>query len=85
MDDFQKALEYYEQSLTITKEIANKYGEGRTLYYLGQNYIELNNLPKAKENLLQALAISREIGDNDTESRSLFELSKLEEKNKNLT
>ena len=53
----QKAIGYYEQALTIAKEIGDRRGEGNHLGNLGSAYYSLGEVQKAREYLEQALAI----------------------------
>ncbi|MBW2637871.1 MAG: tetratricopeptide repeat protein, partial [Deltaproteobacteria bacterium] len=63
----EKAIEYYEQALVISKEIGDRQGEGNHLGNLGNAYINLGQVEKAIEYYEQALVISKEIGDRQGE------------------
>ena len=44
LGDFQKAIEYYERHLKISKEVGDRAGEGRAYVSLGIAYEKLVNL-----------------------------------------
>ncbi len=60
---FTEAIDCYQQSLPIRREIGDRYGEGSTLDNLGDVYPGLDRLHEAIDCYQQALAISREVGD----------------------
>jgi tetratricopeptide (TPR) repeat protein len=59
----EKAIEYHEQALIISREIGDRRGEGADLGNLGLAYSDLGQVEKAIEYYGQALVIAREIGD----------------------
>jgi tetratricopeptide (TPR) repeat protein len=63
----ERAIEIYEQALTITREIGDRKGEGHRLSNLGIAYFDLGQGERAVEYHEQALAIAREIGDRRDE------------------
>jgi len=65
------ALVYYEQALTIFREIEDREGEGGTLNNIGTTYADLGEYKAALGYHEQALAIRREIGDRVGEGISL--------------
>ena len=67
LGETRKAIEYYEQALTISREIGDRRGEGADLGNLGLAYADLGETRKAIEYYEQALAIAREIGDKQNE------------------
>ncbi|MCG8367018.1 MAG: CHAT domain-containing protein, partial [Pseudanabaenales cyanobacterium] len=77
--DYPQALEYYQQSLAITRDIGEAFGtsealratEGKTLNNIGAVYHSLGDYPQALEYFQQSLAITREIGDRAAEGRTL--------------
>ena len=71
---FRKTIEYYEQSLEISREIGNRLGEGASLGNLGNAYHSLGNYRKAIKYHEQSLNISRELGDRFGEGVSLGNL-----------
>ncbi len=72
--EVRKAIEHYEQALTISREIGDCRGEGNQLGNLGLAYADLGQVRKAIEHYEQALAISREIGDRRGEGSDLGNL-----------
>jgi CHAT domain-containing protein/Tfp pilus assembly protein PilF len=74
LGQYPKAIEYYQQSLAIFKEIGDREGEALSLNNLGVAYRSLGQYPKAIEYYQQSLAIFKEIGDREGEARSLNNL-----------
>jgi len=75
LGDYPKAIEHYQQSLDIAREIGDRGGEGNSLGNLGGCYYSLGDYPKAIEHHQQSLDISREIGDRDGQGHSLNNLA----------
>ena len=59
----RRAIELYEQALTIDREIGDRSGEAADLGNLGDGYAALGEMRRAIEFYEQALTILREIGD----------------------
>ncbi len=74
LSDARKAIEFYEQALTIDREIGDRRGEGAALGNLGNAYAALGDSRKAIEFYEQALTIAREIGDRRGEGADLGNL-----------
>jgi CHAT domain-containing protein/Tfp pilus assembly protein PilF len=74
LGQYPKAIEFYQQSLVIEKEISDRRGEGSLLGNLGVAYRSLGQYQKAIEFLQQALAIFRQIGDRNGEGDALINL-----------
>jgi tetratricopeptide (TPR) repeat protein len=74
LGDYQKAIEYFEQALIISREIGDRSGEGADLGNLGIAYSNLGQVEKAIEYYEQALVIAREIGDRRGEGNQLGNL-----------
>ena len=70
LGDFQGAIEYHKQYLSISKEEGNRAGERRACGNLGNAYHSLCNFQGAIEYHKQALSISKEIGDRTGEGRA---------------
>jgi tetratricopeptide (TPR) repeat protein len=70
----EKAIEYYEQALVISKETGDRRGEGTHLGNLGSAYGDLGQVEKAIEYYEQALVISKETGDRRSEGTHLGNL-----------
>ena len=71
---YEKAIEYYEQELAISREIKDRPGEGDALARLGVAYRELSRPEKAIEYLEQARAIQREVRNRIDEASALDNL-----------
>jgi len=74
LGQYQKAIEFHQQSLAIAREIGDRFGESRSLNTLGLAYKSLGQYQKAIEFHQQSLAIAREIGDRLGEASFLGNL-----------
>ncbi|MGB3405629.1 MAG: tetratricopeptide repeat protein [Microcoleaceae cyanobacterium] len=74
LENQQKALEYYNQSLIVYRNIEDKQGEAQTLSSIADNYAELENREKQSEFYTQALLIYQEIEDRIGEAKVLNSL-----------
>ncbi|MFN6306097.1 MAG: tetratricopeptide repeat protein, partial [Microcystis sp.] len=74
LGEYQKAIEFYQQSLAILREIGDRGGEANSYMGLGNVYYSLGEYQKAIEFHQQSLAITREIGDRRGEAKSWFNL-----------
>ena len=63
LGDFQKAIEYHERHLKISKEVGDRAGEGKAYCNLGNAYCGLVDLQKAIKYNERHLKISKEVGD----------------------
>jgi tetratricopeptide (TPR) repeat protein len=70
LGEYQKAIEFYQQSLAIERKIGNRKGEAYSYMGLGNVYYSLGEYQKAIEFHQQSLAIKREIGDRGGEASS---------------
>jgi tetratricopeptide (TPR) repeat protein len=70
----ERALEYYQQALEISRETGDQSGESRDLGNLGIAYRHLGQLERAIGYHEQALEIAREIGDRNGEGGHLGNL-----------
>jgi tetratricopeptide (TPR) repeat protein len=70
-------MEYYEQQLTITREIGDRRGEGNALGNLGVVYKNLGEPRRAMEYYEQALVIDHEIGDRQGEADDCWNMGVL--------
>ena len=75
MGQYSKALDYFEQSLAISKKIGDLSGEGLTLNNLGAVYDRLGQYTKALDYYGQSLVIRKKTGDVGGESSSLWNIS----------
>ncbi|MBC1197201.1 tetratricopeptide repeat protein [Microcystis aeruginosa BLCCF158] len=70
LGEYQKAIEFHQQSLAIKREIGDRGGEAKSYDNLGIVYYSLGEYEKAIEFHQQSLAIEREIGDRGGEAYS---------------
>ena len=73
---FEAAIQSWQQSLNLYREIKNRPGEGAVLGILGFSHYLLGNYPKAIELQEQSLAIARETKDRGGEADALNILGK---------
>ncbi|MEO0407309.1 MAG: tetratricopeptide repeat protein [Cyanobacteria bacterium P01_A01_bin.135] len=71
LGNYPTALDYYEQSLALKREIGDRASESTTLNNIGVTYQLLGNYPTAFDYYEQSLALKREIGDHAGESTTL--------------
>ncbi|MBD2215372.1 tetratricopeptide repeat protein [Nostoc linckia FACHB-104] len=74
LGQYQRAIEFFQQSLNIFREIGDRKGENGCLIGLGNAYNFLGQYQRAIEFHQQSLDISREIGDRKGEGLSLGNL-----------
>ncbi|WP_269849517.1 tetratricopeptide repeat protein [Methanosarcina horonobensis] len=74
MGEVGKAIEYYERSLKISREIGDKRGEGDVLKNLVIAHNRLGEIKKVAEYSEQELEILREIGEKSKEGQTLERL-----------
>ena len=77
LGQYQEALNFYQQSLAIEREIGDRNGEAGSLNNLGNVYRLLGQCQEALNFYQQSLAIKREIGDCNGEATSLWNISNL--------
>jgi tetratricopeptide (TPR) repeat protein len=75
LGDYDRALDYLQQSLAIQREIGDKQGEGATLNNLSAIAHARGDYDRALDYLQQSLAIRREIGDKQGEGVTLNNLA----------
>jgi len=66
MGDYQKALEYYQQSYDLNKMLGNKTTQARNLCNIGIVYYDQSDYPKALDYYFKALKIDEELADKST-------------------
>jgi len=71
---YDKALEYYRQSLTISRDIKERAGEARTLHQMGSVYVRMQQYDNALNYYNQCLAISQETGNRAARSAALNQM-----------
>jgi tetratricopeptide (TPR) repeat protein len=62
LGEYQKALEFYQQSLAIDREIGNRRVEAKSWFNLGVTYDELKRISEAKEAILQSRKLYQALG-----------------------
>ena len=67
LGEFEKAIEFYQQALSIMKEVGNKDSEGTVYMNLGCAYGSLGDFKTAIKFQQQALSIMKEVGNKDAE------------------
>jgi tetratricopeptide (TPR) repeat protein len=76
-NQYQEALEFYEQALSIIQKLSNRTLEGRILCNIGEVNYFLGHYKQALKFYEQALALSREMGDRDLEGDTLKNIGKI--------
>ncbi|HEX6183769.1 MAG TPA: tetratricopeptide repeat protein, partial [Pyrinomonadaceae bacterium] len=74
LGETRRAIECYQQQLTIAREMGDRHNEGSALGNLGIAYSNLGEPRRAVEFHAQYLAIAREIGDRRGEGNALGNL-----------
>ena len=74
LGDYQQAIDFYEQRLTIARESGDREGESNALGNLGTAYNNLGDYQQAIDFYEQNLAIAREIGNRQGEGYALGNL-----------
>jgi CHAT domain-containing protein len=69
LKQYQKVIEYYQQSLVIVKQLGNNKAESTINFIIGMSYILLEDVVKGREFLLTAQELAKKIGDRDTEKK----------------
>jgi two-component system NtrC family sensor kinase len=77
--DFTNAINYYHQSLPLSQETGDKWGEAGCLDNIGFCHFKLKDYDKALESCSRALAISQIIDDKKGQSNALFHLGNIYE------
>ncbi|CAH3189967.1 unnamed protein product [Porites evermanni] len=72
--ELQKAIEYHERSLKISKELGDRAEEGRAYSNLGDDYYSFGDFQKAIEYHERHLKISKELGDRAGERKAYLNL-----------
>jgi len=75
LGNYDRALNDYQQSLAITREIGDRNGEGSTLNNLAITAHAKGDYDTALDYLKQSLVIAKEIGDREGEGRTLNNLA----------
>ncbi len=73
-NQFEAALQSFQQALLISREIKSRSGEATSLNNLGLSYLRLGDYAKAIDYLQQSLVIAREIKSRPQERNALSNL-----------
>lgn len=76
---YAEALDYYQQSLAIDRELGERAGPGITLGNIGNVYDEQDQYTEALDYYQQALAIHREVGNRGGEGGTLNNIGEVYE------
>jgi len=71
LGEYQRAIDYQQQSLAIQQQIGDRNGEANSLGGLGNVYQSLGKYERAIDYQQQSLEIKRQIGDRKGEAASL--------------
>ena len=74
LSEFNQAIDFYDQALSIARKLGDRNGESASLNNLGESYRNLGKYQQAIQVYQQSLGISREIGDRNGEAISLGNL-----------
>ncbi len=74
LGQYQRAIEFFQQSLEIFRDIGDRNGEGSSLNNLGNAYRSLGQYQRAIEFHQQSLEIKRDIGDIRGEANTWYNL-----------
>lgn len=69
-DSLTKAVDYYQQNLTLMRDIGDRSAQGRSCGNLGNTYYLLGDFGAAIEHHQERLRIAREFGDKAAERRA---------------
>lgn len=67
---YQKAIDSFQQSLAILRQLKDTKFEPYILYAIAANYVSLEDFYKAEEFLLDSIELAQKIGDWETESKA---------------
>lgn len=73
-NDFEKALEYFFNSLELKKQIGNIIDIARTLHNIGKTYVSMGEFTKALKYLEQSLSLKEKIGNLSSIALTLNEI-----------
>lgn len=74
LGQYQKAIDYLQQALTLQREIGDHSGEGSSLCHLGNAYSSLREHQQAVDCYQQALSVLQHIGHRQFEPNTLIGL-----------
>jgi tetratricopeptide (TPR) repeat protein len=74
LSEFNQAIDFYDQALSLARKLGDRNGEANSLNNLGNAYCSLGQYQQAIQFQQQSLGIRREIGDLNGEAASLGNL-----------
>ena len=74
LGEYEKAIDYFEQSLPIFQQLGSYQEEANSLKYLGNVYLNLKKYNEAIDYYEQSLAIAQRIEERSIEATNLFSL-----------
>jgi tetratricopeptide (TPR) repeat protein len=77
LGDWEKSLEFAQQSLTIQRKIGNRQGEAASLHQIAIIYENQGKWPEALQSCTDSLTIQREIGNRQEEAASLHQIANI--------
>ncbi len=77
LGDKPKALSYYEQALSLRKQVGDRSGEAITFHNIGRVYHDLGDKPKALSYYEQALPLWKQVGDRSGEATTLNDIGRV--------
>jgi len=77
--EYQQALDYYQEALTIRRAIGDRAGEGTTLHNIGGIYEATREYQQALDYYQEALTIFKVIGDRADEGTTLHNIGEVYE------
>jgi len=80
---YQKAIGFFEENITLSKEVNIQFYVAQSLNYIGRCYTQLENLDKAENNLKQALKLSEQLNFQYNIGKTYLHLGELETKKNN--
>jgi len=75
--NFDQALKYYDEALTINESMENRYSQSLILNNLGTVYFSIKKYQEAEESYQKSLQICQEIDDREGEAIALSNLGEL--------
>lgn len=73
-NDYNGAMQEFQQALSIEREVKDRKGEGQTLINLGNDCFHLTQYEKAIDFFQQALPIEQEVKDRMREAKALYDI-----------
>jgi CHAT domain-containing protein/tetratricopeptide (TPR) repeat protein len=77
LGETQKAIDYYNQAVTIKLEVGDRLAAGRTLSNIGSIHTRMGEVQKALDAFDQSLSLIRAVGDSRTEAGILNNIGNL--------